>query len=95
MSRTTPDLNSSMDGKQPGHSPRPTSAPTITADSVRNLAEAAGLSLAPDRAAVLLPILRLWLTDSAALNTVMQNGAYREVLPITLFKHPRSDAGAA
>lgn len=64
---------------------------TFTEQTVAALALAAGLPLASGRAAVLLPILRAWLADSAALNTLMHSEACREVLPVVLFKHGSAD----
>jgi len=64
----------------------------LTPDAVAALANAASLPLSAERVAVLLPILRIWLADSAALNRLMQAPAHREVLPITVLRHRASDA---
>jgi hypothetical protein len=93
MSRTTKDSHSNSDDARHSHAASLAADRTFTEESVRTLATAAGLALGPGREASLLPILQLWLADSATLNTVMQSEAYREVLPVTLFQHPRRGAG--
>ena len=74
--------------------PRAAAPLDLSTADVRALATAAGLSLSPDRIAAVLPILNVWLADSAALNTLMQDDAHREVVPITVLRHRASDAGA-
>ena len=81
-------MNPTMDNRTiPAGDAGLTSEQPLTAEVVSALAQAAGLPLGPDRESVLLPILRNWLKDSAALNTLMQREAHRAVVPITLFKH--------
>lgn len=70
-----------------------TTAPCVTADTVAALAAAAGLSLSPQRIAVVQPILAVWLADSAALNALMQAETHRDVVPVTVLRHTPSDAG--
>ncbi|MCC6707833.1 MAG: hypothetical protein IT492_09745 [Gammaproteobacteria bacterium] len=70
-----------------------TSIPSVTADHVAALAAAVGLPLSPQRVAVVQPILAVWLADSAALNSLMQAEAHREVVPVTVLRHTPSDAG--
>lgn len=72
-----------------GEAPKP--EPGLSADAVRALAVAASLPLTPERVAAVLPILKAWLADSAALNQLMQREAHREVLPITVLRHRASD----
>lgn len=66
----------------------------LTAEAVRTLAAAAGLPLAPGREAALLPILRAWLSGGLLLNASMQDEACRDLLPVTLFRHCRTDPGS-
>ena len=63
----------------------------FSADTVRALACAASLPLSSGRVAAVLPILRIWLADSAALNRLMQDAVHREVLPITVLRHRAAD----
>ncbi|MBI5615328.1 MAG: hypothetical protein HY943_03450 [Gammaproteobacteria bacterium] len=67
--------------------------PALTVQTVRALATAASLQLAPGREAILLPVLRVWLADNAKLNALMQAEAYRDVLPITLFECGGNESG--
>lgn len=63
----------------------------FTAAQVRALACAAALPMSSERVAAVLPILRSWLADSAALNRLMHNEAHRDVLPITVLRHRAAD----
>ncbi|MBK6660640.1 MAG: hypothetical protein IPG43_22040 [Proteobacteria bacterium] len=82
-----------MANKQPTHDRRATATPpSVTTHDVAALADATGLSLTPQRIAVVQPILAAWLADSAALNALMQADTHREVVPITVLRHAPHDA---
>lgn len=59
----------------------------IDSGTVRELATAAQLPLAPDRATQLAPQLRTWLRAANELNAKMNDPAYRIVAPATIFTH--------
>lgn len=52
------------------------------------LAQAAGLPLAEERAALLAPQLNDWLVAANELNDKMSAPKYLALMPVTIFTHP-------
>jgi len=60
-------------------------------DTVRELARAAGLPLADERAALLAPQLGAWLSAANELSAKLSGDEHRDLLPITTFRHPGAE----
>ncbi len=61
----------------------------LSAEKIRALAEAAGLSLKKGREAAVSPILTAWLADAHELNRKMSARKHWAIMPLTVFTHPR------
>jgi hypothetical protein len=61
--------------------------------SVRELASAAELPLDDDRLASIAPQLEVWLTAANELSRKLGLEEHRELVPITVFRHPPVEGG--
>jgi hypothetical protein len=65
----------------------------VTEATVQTLADLAGLSLHPERAALIAPALNVWWGWAEDLNRKMRQPAHQAITPIGVVVHPGTTGG--